>query len=338
MKNTILLSIICICLISCREEQLTNSDLWPAIEPYEQGYLNVSNLHELYYELSGNPEGMPVFVLHGGPGGSTRPMMRQFFDPGKYLIVMHDQRGAGKSKPYTEIQENNTWNLVDDIEKLRKKLGLEKIILFGGSWGSTLALAYAETYPDHVSGMILRGIFTATQEEIDHFYHGGSRNFYPAEYDKFISSLPDPERIPRPDYMLELLMDSPPDSVHYYSDLWTWYEWVISDLDVNRQELKQWLADNNPHAFALIENYYMANLCFFEPYQIWKNLYKIKHIPTIIVNGRFDMPCPPITAYKLYKGLPLSELVIIEKEGHFGPGISNALVKATDKLYVKLSK
>jgi len=154
-------------------------DLWPKIEPFETGYLKVSGVHEIYYELCGNPKGAPVFVLHGGPGASCSPYMRRFFDPAKFLIVLHDQRGCGKSKPFGEIKENTTQDLVADIERLRTQLKLRKIILFGGSWGTTPGLAYGETCPDNVCGMLLRGLFTATQEEIDYYYHGRGPHVFP---------------------------------------------------------------------------------------------------------------------------------------------------------------
>ncbi|NIO20887.1 MAG: alpha/beta fold hydrolase, partial [Candidatus Aenigmarchaeota archaeon] len=166
--------------------------LWPPIEPFQSGYLKVSDIHEIYYELSGNSEGKPVFFLHGGPGGSSSPYMRQFCDPDKFLMVLSDQRGAGKSIPYGEIKENTTQHLVEDIERLRKHLKLEKIILFGGSWGTTLAIAYAEAYPENVSGMVLRGVFMATKEEIDHFYHGGVGRYFPEIYEALLSTLPEP--------------------------------------------------------------------------------------------------------------------------------------------------
>jgi proline iminopeptidase len=183
-------------------------ELWPRIEPYESGYLAVSDIHEIYYDVSGNPEGRPVFVLHGGPGGSSSPYMRRFFNPERFMIVLHDQRGCGKSKPYGEIRENTTWDLVEDIERLRVLLDVDQIVLFGGSWGSTLALAYAETYPSHVAGMVLRGIFTATQAEVDHFCHGGVGKFFPETYENLIYALPEPYRRPLPAYLYTLIADA----------------------------------------------------------------------------------------------------------------------------------
>ena len=191
--------------------QAGDAQLWPEIEPYDSDFLKVSDIHRIYYEQCGNRAGKPVFVLHGGPGGSSSPYMRRFFNPAKFRIVLHDQRGAGKSTPFAEIKENNTLLLVQDIEQLRKHLNIDKIILFGGSWGSTLALAYGQTYPEHVSAMILRGVFTATQEEIDYFYHGGVRTFFPEVYVQFVQGLPDPNRHPIPEYLFSLIESTDPD-------------------------------------------------------------------------------------------------------------------------------
>ena len=292
-------------------------ELWPEIKPYRTDYLKVSNIHEIYYELCGNPNGKPVFVLHGGPGGSSSPYMRRFFNPDKFLIVLHDQRGAGKSKPFGEIRQNTTQHLVEDIERLRIHLKLEKIILFGGSWGSTLGLAYAETYPENVSGMVLRGIFTATKEEIDHFYHGGVRLFFPDVYDKFLSSLPEPDKRPLPNYLLELIRSEDSTRSAKYSRLWAEYEIKLASLLFPDEEMDRIFKNFNPHAFALLENYYMANQCFLEEGQLLRDAGKIQDIPVILVNGRYDMICPPITAYRLHKKLPKSELLLAEGGGHW---------------------
>jgi proline iminopeptidase len=291
--------------------------LWPEIEPYQTGYLKVSDIHEIYYELCGNPKGKPVFVLHGGPGGNCSPYMRRFFNPKFFLIVLYDQRGAGKSKPYAEIKENTTQYLIEDIEQLRKHFNLNQIILFGGSWGSTLALAYGEIYPQYVNGMILRGIFTATRAEIDHFYHGGVRKYFPEVYDKFIGSLHNPPAEAIPNYLLDLIQDSDPAKQKEYSRIWAEYEIKISALELSASELEMELNDFNPLAFGRLENYYMANGCFLEEGQLVKNLTKLNDIPIIMVNGRYDMICPPITAYDLHIHLPKSRLIIAESSGHW---------------------
>lgn len=300
---------------SCLAEE-SQDTLWPEIKPYHSEFLKVSDIHKIYYELCGNRTGKPVFVLHGGPGGSCSPYMRRFFNPQKFMIVLHDQRGAGKSTPYAEIKENNTQNLVQDIERLRTHLNLTKIMLFGGSWGSTLALAYAQTYPDHVSGMVLRGVFTATQGEIDHFYHGGVATFFPDVYEKFVNGLPDPSKRPIPEYLFSLIENPDPDQRAKYCRLWAAYEIKICSLEYPDKKLEDILEKMNPYAFARIENYYMANGCFLEEGQLLKNASKIKHIPIIMVTGRYDVICPPINAFGLGKKLPHAKVILAESAGH----------------------
>jgi proline iminopeptidase len=254
--------------------------------------------------------------------------MRRYFDPDRYMIVLFDQRGAGRSKPFAEIRENTTPLLVEDIDSLRRKLGVESMILFGGSWGSTLALAYAETYPERVSGLVLRGIFTATRKEIDHFYHGGAAVFYPDAYRQLLDSLPVPVTDSLPRYLVKLLTGNDNAVRKRAANAWLRYEWLISDVRVNRQEVEEWMRHNDAYAFSLIENHYMASGCFLEEGQLWKALPKIRHIPCVIINGRHDMPCPPVTAWELHLQWPGSKLVIVEEDGHFGPGIEKTLVEA----------
>ncbi|MBN2128287.1 MAG: prolyl aminopeptidase [Sedimentisphaerales bacterium] len=291
--------------------------LWPEIEPFHSDYLKVSEIHKIHYELCGNRTGKPVFVLHGGPGGSCSPYMRRFFNPDKFLIVLHDQRGAGKSTPFAEIKENTTQHLVQDVERLRRHLKLDRIILFGGSWGSTLALAYGQAYPDHVSGMVLRGVFTATREEIDHFYHGGVATFFPEVYDRFVTGLPDPNRGPIPEYLFSLIENSDPEQRAKYSRLWAAYELRICGLDISDQKVNDALGTMNPYAFARLENYYMANGCFLEEGQLFRNAAKLEHIPIVMVNGRYDVICPPITAFRLKQKLPHARLILAESAGHW---------------------
>lgn len=304
--------------------------LWPPIEPHETGYLEVSDIHELYYEISGNPQGKPVFGLHGGPGGSCGPDMRRYFNPEKFRIILHDQRGAGRSRPFAETKENTTWHLVEDIETLRKHVGADKIILFGGSWGSTLALAYAEAYPEHVAGMVLRGIFTATKAEIDHFYHGGVRPFYPEVYDRFVNALPDADRRPLPAYLMELMQNGSREERSRYARIWAEYEIKIAELDFPDDKLAPIFRTFDPLAFAMLENYYMARQCFFEEGQLINNADRIKDIPLIMVNGRYDLICPPVTATKLHGMLPRSKLVIAEAAGHWmaDKPVQEALLRA----------
>jgi len=304
--------------------------LWPPIEPFKTGDLEVSALHQIHYELSGNPKGKPVMVLHGGPGAKSVPYYRRYFDPAKFLIVLFDQRGCGLSKPLFELGENTTWDLVEDIEKLRRHLGLGKVILFGGSWGSTLGLAYAETHPEATAGIVLRGIFTATKEEIEHYYRG-VRLFFPEAHDRLAGVL---GRTPSPQAVLELVQSSDEARRKRGERAWGIYEFKIAELqardaDVARLILSPALAET-VRSLALIENHYMANGCFFEEGQLQRNAYKIKDIPAVFVNGRYDMICPPGTAYALHKALPKSRLVIAEASGHSQqePAIEKAMLAA----------
>ena len=321
----------------CKEEG-EEIALWPEIEPYFTDYLKVSDIHEIYYELCGNPDGKPVFVLHGGPGSGCSPKYRRFFNPEKFLIVLHDQRGAGKSRPFADIRENTTQHLVKDIEQLRKHLNLKKIILFGGSWGTTLGLAYAETYPDNVGGLVLRGVFTATQEEIDHFYHGGTRPFFPEVYDELFGELRKNDERPLPEILLELIQSEDSNIREKYSKLWTRYEFKVGALETTDEFIDEYLGGeaiiDSIYAFALLENYYMANNCFLEEGQLLRDANRIKDIPTIIVNGRYDMVCPCITAYRLHQKLPKSKLIIAERAGHWmgDKPVEKALLEAMKKL------
>jgi proline iminopeptidase len=303
-------------LISTGNTGTDEMEMWPELSPYKTGYLQVSDLHRIFYQLGGNPGGKPVMVLHGGPGGGCYPSLFQYFNPEVFHIILHDQRGAGKSEPYAELKGNTTQNLVEDIEKLRRHLGLGPVILFGGSWGSTLALAYAETYPQNVKGIIIRGIFTGTKEELDHFYHGGAARFFPAAYQQLIAPLEQPVKNNLPSLLLKKLQSTEPDVRQKFAKAWARYELKIAFLEISDKLLKDYVADWNPYAFSLIENYYMANDCFLKEGQLLKNAHKLKDIPLVMVNGRYDVICPPITAYRLHKILPDSTLIITEKSGH----------------------
>ena len=307
--------------------------LWPEIEPYETGFLRVSDVHEIYYELCGNPEGRPVFVLHGGPGGSCSPYMRRFFDPDKFFIVLHDQRGAGRSVPKGEIRENTTQHLVEDIERLRKHVNVEKMILFGGSWGSTLALAYAETYPENVAGMVLRGVFTAARDEIDYFYHGGARLFFPDVHDRLLSTLDETDHHRIHAALMEKILGEDDAQRRAFADAWARYEMRLSGLHVPDDLVEQYMEQFGEEAifqFGLLENYYMAKDCFLGGDWILRNTDRIEDIPTIIVNGRYDAICPPRNAYRLHRRLPNSKLIIAEQAGHWmgEPPVERALLKA----------
>jgi proline iminopeptidase len=293
-----------------------STKLWPELKPYKTDYLKVSELHKIFYQLGGNPEGKPVMVIHGGPGGGCSPDMFRFFNPQKFHIILHDQRGAGQSKPYAEIKENTTQHLVEDIEKLRRHLNLGKVILFGGSWGSTLALAYAETYPQNVSGMILRGIFTGSKEEIDHFYHGATARYFPENYERLLQYIDNPEQMNYAAQLLIKIQSPDPEVRKKYALAWGKYEIKMAALNIPDRVVDDIFKEWNPYDFALFENYYMANNCFLEEGELLNNAHRMEDIPAVIVNGRYDVICPPITAYKLHKKLPKSELIIVERAGH----------------------
>lgn len=320
-KTSLFITLACVLVLAvcATKNQATakNNRLWPEIEPFEAGHLQVSSLHDIYYELCGNPEGKPVFVLHGGPGAQITPYYRRFFNPDAFLIVLHDQRGCGNSRPRFELRENTTPHLVEDIEKLRNHLKLDKIILFGGSWGSTLGLAYAETHPENVSAMVLRGIFTASQDEMDHFYRGGVRPFFPEIYEKLEQVF---GQDPTPRSIYDKVKSEDPGERRKYGRAWTAYEAKLAMLHYPDAWLHELLTSDQyadiAVSLALIENHFMANGCFLEEGQLLRDTDKIKNIPTVLVNGRYDMICPPFNAYRLHKRLMNSRLIIAEESGH----------------------
>jgi proline iminopeptidase len=308
--------------------------LWPEIEPYKTDFLRVSDLHEIYYELCGNPKGRPVFVLHGGPGAQCLPVYRRYFDPKKYHIVLSDQRGCGRSRPFAELKGNTTQDLIGDIEKLRRHLGLSKIIIFGGSWGSTLGLAYGETHPQNVSALVLRGIYAATESELTHYFQG-VRSFFPEAFDRFQGEFDAPAT---PKLVVDMVQSEDPRIRTRFSRAWARYELKIGELEISDAELEKIL--RNPalsrliYSLALFENHYLANGCFLEENQLLDQADKIADIPTFLVNGRYDMICPPITAYRLHTKLPKSQLFIIEGAGHSmgEEGITQALLRIMREL------
>ncbi len=326
-KNTIsaiysCFMIIVISLIFCARESTNKTkgviDLWPEIEPFQKDYLKVSDIHKIYYELCGNLKGKPVFVIHGGPGAGCSPYMRRFFNPDKFLIVLHDQRGCGKSKPNAELRENTTQALVEDIENLRKKLNLDKIILFGGSWGSTLSLAYGETYPDNVSGMVLRGIWLASKEELNSYWDRIAM-FFPKEYESLKKVLPDSLLPLRTKKLSEYLQSNNKNDIENNVLLIARYACNAYGLHIRDEFLDEFFTMKNIkeiYTNALLESHYGANNCFLEENQLLRDAHRIKNIPTIIVNGRYDITCPPFIAHRLYKHLPQSRLFIAEEAGH----------------------
>ncbi len=308
--------------------------LYPAIDPYRTGMLSVSPVHTLYFEESGNPNGKPVVFLHGGPGGGTDGKQRRFFDPAKYRIVLFDQRGCGKSIPHASLQDNTTWHLVSDIEALRRHLGIERWQVFGGSWGSTLALAYAETHPERVTELVLRGIFLLSDRELKWFYQWGTSELFPDAFEAYRDAIPPGERgdfIKA--YHLRLTSDDP--AVRSAAaKAWSVWEAATSYLHVNADYVARAGEDRFALAFARIECHYFVNRGFFErETQLLDDVGKIRHIPCVIVQGRYDVVCPAVTAWALHRAFPEADLRIVPDAGHsaFEPGIVHELVTATDK-------
>ena len=314
---------------------LTN--LYPAIEPYETGYLLVGDGNRIYWEVSGNPEGKPVVFLHGGPGGGTSAWQRQFFDPEKYRIVLFDQRGCGKSTPHAsepdaDMRFNTTWHLVADIELLRKNLGITAWQVFGGSWGSALALAYAQAHPEAVTELVLRGIFTLRRHELEWFYEGGAAALLPDLWEGFVAEIPPVERNRMIEAYHRRLFDSDP-AVHVPAAI-AWSTWEASAVTL-RPDPEAVEAMHDPAkatAFARIENNYFINAGWMQEGQLIAGVPTIRHIPTVIVQGRYDLCTPMMTAWELHQAWPEAELVVVDDAGHAAsePGTQKALRAATD--------
>lgn len=309
-------------------------DLYPSIEPYASGTLKVSDLHTIYYEEAGNPQGKPVVFLHGGPGGGITPSYRQFFDPEKWRVVLFDQRGCGRSTPHAELRENTTWDLVSDIETIRTHLGIDRWVVFGGSWGSTLSLAYSQTHPDRCKGLILRGIFMLRRKELLWFYQEGCSYIYPDAWEDYLKPIPPEERHDLISaYYRRLTSDDPAIRLEA-ARAWSVWEASTSKLlpDTN---LKERFAEAEfADAFARIECHYFVNKGFFEPDdQLLRNVDRIRHIPGMIVQGRYDVVCPAVSAWELHRAWPEAELILVPDAGHSmnEPGIRTALLEASDR-------
>jgi len=309
--------------------------LYPDIQPYETGMLDVGDGHSLYWELSGNPDGKPVVFLHGGPGGGSSPEHRRQFNPQKYKILVFDQRGCGKSKPYASLEHNTTWDLVEDIEKLRTQVSkVDKWQVFGGSWGSTLSLAYSEKYPERVTEIVLRGIFLFEQFEIDWMYkEGGASQIYPDKFEEFLALIPEAERGDLVEAYRKRLTSDDKDEQLRAAQEWSKWEGDIVTLLPSASTIEHFTSPDVAVAVARIENHYMANHGWLEEGQLLDGAEKLKGIPGVIVQGRHDTCTPPVAAWKLKQAWPEVELNIIPDAGHLfsEPGVLDGLIRATDK-------
>ncbi|MBM4342555.1 MAG: prolyl aminopeptidase [Deltaproteobacteria bacterium] len=306
---------------------------YPEIEPWENGMLTVSGGHDIYWEQSGNPAGAPVVFVHGGPGGGTSPWHRRFFDPARYRIVLFDQRGCGRSTPHASLRANTTWDLVRDMEALRERLRIERWHVFGGSWGSTLGLAYAQKHPDRVRSLVLRGIFLLRKKELHWFYQDGASWLFPDAWQRYLDAIAPQEhgdlmaayarRLTHPDREVQIAA----------ARAWSTWEGATSRLYVDPKMLDHYGEDEFALAFARIENHYFTHGAWFDhDDQLLNDVPKVRHIPCLIVQGRYDVVCPLRSAWDLHQAWPESKLVIVPDAGHSAlePGTVEALIDGTD--------
>ncbi len=313
-------------------ESNSASPLYPAIEPYRSGRLPVDDLHTLYWEECGRPDGVPVLFLHGGPGAGLSPKHRQFFDPAYYRIVLFDQRGAGQSSPLGEYRNNTTQLLIEDIERLRQMLGIAQWLVFGGSWGSTLALAYGETHPQRCTGFVLRGIFLCTQSEIDWFLNG-VRWFFPEEHARFVAPIPESERGDLLKAYAERLFSNNLTENLHAARTWSRYEGSCLHLLPHPEVEEEFGSEAVGLGLGRLEAHYFLNDAFLTEDQLIRNVDRIRHLPAVIIQGRYDVVCPPRSAWRLHRAWPEAGFQMIEDAGHaaFEPGIASALVAATER-------
>lgn len=313
---------------------MSKLELYPEIDPHNTSTLRVSELHTLFFEQAGNPDGKPALFLHGGPGVGILPNYRRFFDPGFYRIVLPDQRGAGRSTPHAELRENTTWNLVEDLEKLRSHLGIEKWIVMGGSWGSTLALCYAIRYPQSVLGLIIRGVFLARKWEIDWLFRvGGASQIFPDEWERFLAPIPEKQWDDLVGAYYKILTGNDETARKEAAQAWTRWEAATMTLLPDPETVQKMLADHSATAIARIECHYTINRFFVESdHYLLENVDAIQQIPCRIVQGRYDIICPVTSAWDLHKRLPQSDLRIVADGAHspMEPGMIHELVLASE--------
>lgn len=308
-------------------------ELFEPIEPFDTGTLHVAPPHALYFEQSGNPQGIPVLFLHGGPGSGASAVHRQFFDPAAYRIVIFDQRGAGRSTPHGDLTNNTTQDLIADIELLRTQLGIERWMVFGGSWGSTLSLAYAQAHPERVTAMVMRGIFLGSPREIDWFVNG-IRNFFPDAWDRFVTPLQEDRRGDPLATYWPLLNHEHAGIALNAARTWSVYEGTCSTLLPNAELVSGFASERTAIGLARIEAHYMRNALFLKPGELLASVPRIRHIPAVIVQGRYDMVCPPRAAFELAAAWPEAEFIVIPDAGHsaFEKSTRSALIAATERM------
>jgi proline iminopeptidase len=308
--------------------------LFPEIEPFDSGHLAVDGLHSVYYEQCGNPRGKPALFVHGGPGGGASVVHRRFWDPAAYRIILFDQRGCGRSTPHAELRSNTTWHLIDDMERIREHLGIETWQLFGGSWGSTLSLAYAQRHPERVTEMVLRGIFLLRQREIDWYYQEGASRIFPESWAKYLEPIPPDERDDLVGAYYRRLTSADRDERIAAARAWSMWEGSTSRLVPDPELIERTGQAGFAEAFARIECHYFINRGFFDDDdQLLSSMDRIKEIPAVIVQGRYDIVCPAESAYQLHRAWPNSTLIIAERSGHSAlePEITSYLVDATER-------
>ena len=307
--------------------------LYPHLEPFEVNFLEIDD-HKIYYEESGNPNGKPAIFVHGGPGGGGSTEVRRFFNPELYKIIVFDQRGCGRSKPHASLKDNTTWHLVSDMERIRKKLGIEQWLVFGGSWGSTLSLAYAQAHPTRVSELVLRGIFMLRKKELDWFYQEGASKIFPEPWQEFLEPIEDDKRENLMDAYRQIFYGDDQEKKLQAAVAWSKWEAATSSLLISKSRVDEFQNPEFALAFAMIENHYFINKGFFEDEnQLLKNLDAIRHIPAVIVQGRYDVVCPMESAWELAGKWPEAEFIVPPNSGHSAFEKENiaALVDATDK-------
>lgn len=306
---------------------------YPEIEPFETGFLETGDGHRVYWERVGTKGAKPAVFLHGGPGGTISPTQRRLFDPALYDVILFDQRGSGKSTPNASLENNTTWHLVADIERLREMMGVEQWLVFGGSWGSTLALAYAETHPERVSELVLRGIYTLTKAELDWYYQFGVSEMFPDKWERFVAPIPENERHEMmAAYRRRLVGDNREEQLAC-ARAWSLWEGETITLLPNPDYSAAFEEDDYALAFARIENHYFVHAGWLEEGQLLRDAHKLKDIPGVIIHGRYDMPCPAKYAWMLHKAWPKADFRLIEGAGHafLEPGILDQLIRATDR-------